>query len=114
MSLAAFPYSLFSTKFKKTRIRYAEPGEAVLELYRTRISEEFALFMQEEGFCTYLNGLFTTVNPLARKTGRSVLPGSGNFRKSAAAGGMSLWAPADSGDESGSDGSTVYSFPRIH
>ena len=65
MSLAAFPYSLFSTKFKKMRIRYAEPGEAVLELYRTRISEEFALFMQEEGFCTYLNGLFTTVNPLA-------------------------------------------------
>jgi hypothetical protein len=67
MSLSSLPYSLFTNKFKKKRTPYEAVDGQVFELYKKKVSEEFALFMKEEGFCSYLDGLFTTVNPITYK-----------------------------------------------
>lgn len=67
MSLSSMPYSLFTDKFKKKRVQYEAIDDQVFELYKKKVSEEFALFMKEEGFCTYMDGLFTTVNPITYK-----------------------------------------------
>lgn len=66
MALAIF-FKSFGDKFKKKKSQYGHPSEKTLALYKEKISEEFAEFMKEEGFCVYADGLFTSIDPFEYK-----------------------------------------------
>ena len=67
MGLDTISFKSFSDKFKKKKSQYGHPSEDALALYKEKISEEFAGFMREEGFCVYADGLFTSIDPFAHK-----------------------------------------------
>ena len=67
MALDTIFFKSFGDKFKKKKPQYGHPSEKVLALYKDKISAEFAEFMKEEGFCTYADGLFTSVDPFEYK-----------------------------------------------
>ena len=67
MALDTIFFKSFGDKFKKKKSQYGNPSEKVLALYKDKISAEFAEFMKEEGFCTYADGLFTSVDPFEYK-----------------------------------------------
>jgi hypothetical protein len=63
MSLDSMPYSLFTDQYKKKKEKYEDASPALLKLYTKKVSAEFADMMKEEGLCSYMDGLFTTVDP---------------------------------------------------
>ena len=65
MALDTIFYDSFRRKFKNKKEPYAKVDDKILALYKDRISGEFADFMNEEGFCRYAEGLFTTIDPFA-------------------------------------------------
>eukprot|EP00160_Parvularia_atlantis_P009586 Unigene19111_Nuclearia_a/m.54270 Unigene19111_Nuclearia_a/g.54270 ORF Unigene19111_Nuclearia_a/g.54270 Unigene19111_Nuclearia_a/m.54270 type:complete len:192 (+) Unigene19111_Nuclearia_a:271-846(+) len=63
-SMDVMPYSLFTDQYKKKKEKYEDASAALLKLYEKKISAGFAAMMKEEGLCTYMDGLFTMVNPV--------------------------------------------------
>jgi len=64
MSLEFLPFSFFASEVKKWKLRYEEPTEETLAFLAAAVSEEYADFIRTEGFSTYKNSLYTTVDPL--------------------------------------------------
>lgn len=63
MGMDSMSYCLFTDDFKKKKVKYQDVSPALFELYKKKISVEFADMMLEEGLCTYAEGLFTLVDP---------------------------------------------------
>lgn len=61
-SLDNMPYSFFTDQYKKKKVKYQDASAALIKLYEKKISAEFAEMMKEEGLCSYMEGLFTSVD----------------------------------------------------
>lgn len=64
MSLDLIPYSSFTSKYKKNKLKYADADTSVLDYFTAKVSPKFAEMIKEEGLCIYADGLFTIVNPI--------------------------------------------------
>jgi hypothetical protein len=65
MALDYFDYiSSFTGKFKKTKVLCEEVDAATYE-YLAAKNKSYADFIKKEGFCSYENGLFSLINPMA-------------------------------------------------
>jgi len=58
--------SLFEKRFKKTKVVNEEMDDETYH-YLVEKHENYANFVKKEGFCSYENGLFSTINPLKYK-----------------------------------------------
>jgi hypothetical protein len=57
-----FPLISFTSTFKKTKV-LNKPVSLKVYKYFAAFNEGYADFLKEEGFCTYANGLFSTIDP---------------------------------------------------
>jgi hypothetical protein len=62
MAVNFFPLISFAGKFKKTKV-LNKPVSLKVYKYFAGFNKDYADFLKEEGFCTYANGLFSTIDP---------------------------------------------------